>query len=132
MDKLVEDIIASITAWMNNGEQIILMGDVNEDVIKPPQKGLVKALYALGLRETIINRHGTAAPNTYNKGSRPIYGIFTSPTVRIRQGGYDTFNDFTDHRLTWIDVEVNAIFGEFMYRSKRPDARRLRYNDPIS
>ena len=132
MEKLVEDIIANITAWMSNGEKIILMGDMNEDTINPPKKGLVTALYAVGLKEIIIDRHGTMAPNTYNKGSRPIDGIFVSPTVRIRQGGYDTFNEFTDHRLLWIDVEVNAIFGEYMYRSKRPDARRLRYDDPIA
>ena len=118
------------TAWINNGEQIILMMDSNENIFRPRGSGLVSAIQELGLREVILERHDDLTPpNTYNRGNHPINGIFASPTIKIRQGGYDAFYEYSDHRLIWIDIETERVFGEFMYKSKRPNVRRLRYDD---
>ena len=130
MVKLKDDIITNLSAWMNQGEQIVLMMDTNENIINPTRTGLVKALYDIGLKDAIISHHGGTPPNTYNRGHHPIDGIFVSPTINIRQGGYDRFQEFSDHCLLWIDMETEVVFGEFMYKSKRPNVRRLRYNDP--
>ena len=133
VDKLQEDIIAQLKAWMIDGEQIIFMTDANQDVTNPSVGGLVGALYKIGLREAITRRHKGHSPyNTYHRGSLPIDGIFTSPTIHIRQGGYNKFQSYSDHRLLWIDIDTERVFGDFMYRSLRPEMRRLRLGDPVS
>ena len=91
MEKLKQDIVANICAWMHQGKQIILMMDANNNITNPTKNGLVKSLYDIGLKDAIISHHLGVPPNTYNRGHHPIDGIFVSPTIRIRQGGYDRF-----------------------------------------
>jgi hypothetical protein len=45
----------------------------------------------LGMRGVITEFHGDAGPHTYNRGSKPIDGIFMTQDFYIVQGGYMPF-----------------------------------------
>ena len=77
------------------------MGDFNDNIKSPKKNGLITALEAIGLREVIVERHSrNRAPRTYARGSRVIDGIYASPTINIRRGGYSQLHHaITDHRL---------------------------------
>ena len=85
------------------------MGDFNENVTN---KRFTTGLGQLGLVEVLSNKYGKP-PNTYNRGTIPIDGIFASTSLQITQGGY-TASDWgmqSDHRLLWIDICSNEMFG---------------------
>jgi len=60
----------------------------------------------------VTTQHGQDAPNTHNRGSAPIDGIFMPaqliPNIR---SGYLAFGEGipSDHRLIWVDIPVAAL-----------------------
>ena len=132
--QLKEDLCSQVDDWLQNGDQVIVMGDFNDNVKEPASNGLISMLSNLGLREVILERHSKKrAPRTYAHSTKIIDGIFASPTIVIRKGGYSELtHGASDHRLLWIDLDTDKIFGNIMHKSICPNARRLRYNDPIA
>ena len=126
---MLDDLTTAIKLWMDSGDQIILMIDLNDDITN--SRATTK-LTSIGLRETITHRHSDESPfSTCNKGSRPIDGIFTSSTIHITKGGYLPFTQFpTDHRALWIDITMDNLCGSDMAPITLPQARRLKCNDP--
>ena len=114
------------------------MLDSNEDIANKKNKGITQAIRAiqeLGLRELIIERHQDERkpPGTHLRGIHPIDGIFGTPTVKIKQGGYRTFDPcLSDHRLIWIDISTEDIMGNYLHKVVRPKARKLKSDDPIA
>jgi hypothetical protein len=128
---MLDELCTALTAWIESGNQIILLIDLNEDVINSSS---AKKLNDLGLQECITNRHTPGIiPPTCIKGSRPIDGIFISQTLHISQGGYLPFSCFpSDHRALWIDVSMSNLCGNTMAPIRNPAARRLKCNDPTT
>jgi hypothetical protein len=126
--QMIDDLTEEIKEWLDNGEQIILMIDLNDDVTR----GLAHdKLKAIGLQESITTRHGNSQPSTCNRGNKAIDGMYVSSTIMIQKGGYCPFNTFpSDHRALWIDVTINNICGNNMAPVLHPQARRLKCNDP--
>jgi hypothetical protein len=126
-DLFTNHITAAITQWTQEGDQIILMIDSNEDI-----RLFSHALQHTGLREVLLTRHGQNSPTTFNRGSIPIDGIFASPTLDIIAGGYLEFGfcPLTDHRGLWIDIHYQAAFGHIMPAIVTANARRLKTTDP--
>jgi hypothetical protein len=127
--KMLDDLTTTIENWMEHGDQIILMIDLNESVIN---SNAAKKLNDIGLTEIITQRHNDKTPfSTCNKGQNTIDGIFTSSTIHITKGGYLPFTHFpTDHRALWIDVSMANLCGSDMAPITAPQARRLKCNDP--
>ena len=113
------------------GNQLIVMGDVQEDV---RSQGLEEFFDQFNMREGIMERQGVkslTAPNTYKEGRDPIDGIFVSRSMSIIKGGYLAFSEFhSDHRLIWLEVTMNDAFGHKQPPIITPDARRLQLQDP--
>jgi hypothetical protein len=87
---IIDDLCKEIEAAMKEGDQIAVILDANEDV----RKGYAQEQFnCLGLSETVIDRHGQQAPNTYIDGLDPIDGIFVSPTLKGCKCGYAAFGD---------------------------------------
>jgi hypothetical protein len=92
--------------------------------------------HLIQLREVILQHHGNKAPSTYRRNTKevPIDGIWTSPGVHIKAGGYFSFDEVisgTDHRTLWIDVEYKIAFGhDGSAPIIRPRARRLNNRNP--
>ena len=129
--QMLDDLGNEIQKWMEEGDQIILLIDLNEEVTSSPA---ARKLISLGLQECITNRHSEdMPPPTCIKGSKPIDGIFLSPTLHITKGGYLPFNHFpTDHRALWIDLDMDNLCGNTMAPILHPQARRLKCNDPTT
>ena len=127
------DPAKQIKEWAKDGDQVILMMDVNEDVRKPTIQSF---LSELGMREVLHEKHGASgAPRTHLKGSIPIDGIFAMKSLDIIAGGYAAFDQGvkskrTDHRCLWIDVKLVDVFGHSMPGPVKFAARRVHGKDP--
>ena len=127
--KMIDDLTSAIKEWLDNGDQIILMMDLNDDVLRSIANA---KLNEIGLKESITNRHTDQHPYaTCNRGTRAIDGIYTSNTIEIQKGGYLPFNSLpTDHRAIWTEVTLGNLCGNDMAPIHNPQARRLKCNDP--
>ena len=84
-----------------------------------------------GLRDIVLERHGSDAPRTHKRGSHPISAIFATHSVQCVQAGYAGFEDRvqskrSDHCCLWFDVLINSIFGHEMPPTNKPQTRRLK------
>ena len=84
------------------------------------------------LTDSVITAHGGGnAPPTYNRGSKPIDGVFCSNTLHITACGYLPFGAFpSDHRAIWADITYDSAFGFKISRCVQPKARKLQCIDP--
>ena len=124
-DLFTIDLLSDIRTWKECGDQIVLMLDVNDDV---RNCDFSTQMLTIGLEETITSQHGDMGPSTYERGTRPIDGIYVSPTLRGLRCGY---LDFTfDHRALWMDIPVETAFGHSIPQTVARRARRLKCNDP--
>ena len=80
-----------------------------------------------GLTE-IYAKQNTAYPNTSQCGSKPIDGIWVSPTLQFSRCGYLPFT--FDHRGIWIDIPQAIAFGGLIPPPTPPSIHRLKLADP--
>ena len=122
------DLAWSITQWQQAGEQLVLMGDWNEDITG---QSLSSWMDTFDLKEVITNIHGKNPPPTFHRGLQAIDGIFASSSLEIDRAGYLGFGDIPgDHRGIWIDVPHTSILGYKMSDIPVASARRLKFNNP--
>ena len=125
-----KDLSTLINVWIDDGHQIILMLDSNEDITKKTKDSFRSKIERAGLRELILHQHTTLPPPpTQCPGKRTIENIFSTPSMDVANGGYGSFVGFTDHRLAWIDINWESVFGTYQ-KIERPPARRLQCEDP--
>ena len=129
--KMLDDLSDTIEVWLANGNQIILMLDLNDDTQNSSANDKLKSI---GLKECITHRHDDLQTMaTCNRGTKAIDGIYVSNTIIIQKGGYCPFNTFpSDHRALWIDVTMSNLCGNNMAPVLHPQARRLKCNDPVT
>ena len=119
----MSDLRMLIQKQQTDNCNIILTGDLNEDV-SVPNTEIVTLATSLGLREALIETYG-AAPNTHDRGSLLIDGIFISEGVQIVQGGYTSFGHSpSDHHWLWIDMSTRELLGDSMSELARPIERK--------
>ena len=130
-DAFLEDLAEAIHAWTALGDQLIVCGDINEDVLSTP---ITDFFTGLGLRNLIFSRHDSAqAPATCyrNQSGISIDGVWASPTLDLVRGGYLERGDFPgDHRPIWFEVSHVQAFGKSPPKLIKPQARRLQLRDP--
>eukprot|EP00978_Attheya_sp_CCMP212_P045986 scaffold368430_cov59-Attheya_sp.AAC.5 len=130
-DRFPFDLEVDLQHWQDMGDQIILMGDLNHDNVCSSK--IVKFFEDLSMRELITGTHNSQkAPNTYNRGSKPINGIWATFHLKPHCCGYTAFNHGCggDHRITWAEFAYKNAYGHDMPVIERPIARRLRLHDP--
>jgi len=116
--KLLQDLQAQIIEWRSDGDQVIILADMNDDVWEDPILALATRT---GLHDAVISQHGPGTPNTHNRGSTPIDGIFVpADFIPAIQSGYLAFDKgiSSDHRAVWVDIPLN-IFGLVYLPAKR-------------
>jgi exonuclease III len=124
-----DDLDKELQTWFDEGDQIIIMGDFNEDV----RSRHIKNFFGkYGMTEMILRKHGQDAPNTYCGGTVPIDGIFVTANIIPVQCGYTAVNWGTtcDHRLLWADLSVDMLFGNTLNPTWTPSIRKLKLIDP--
>jgi hypothetical protein len=110
----LEDFHSALTSWTNNGEQVVICMDANEDV----REGEVASMFrSVGFEEQITSTHGTNEPppatHDSNTKSIPIDGIWTNFGHGTFRCGYLGFGEGLpgDHRTAWIDIPLSDVFG---------------------
>ena len=126
---LLQNLEREIKIWIDNGEQLIIAGDFNDDVRTRPIQSMFEKY---NLVDLILRHHGQFAPNTYSRGTCPIDGIFGTMGIDIQFGGYTagTWGLLSDHRALWIDINTETLFGGFSAPLWKPKMRRLKLEDP--
>ena len=120
----IEDLRKVVIEKQNEGCRVILTGDYNENVANP-RSGICKLCNDLGMREVLTEKYG-AAPNTHERGTDPIEGIFISEGMNIVKGGYILFEEsLSDLRWLFIDLDESEIVGESMEARARPIQRKV-------
>jgi len=62
--------------------------------------------------EAITSLHVGGAPQTFQRGSHPIDGIFVAPQLlELAAGGYLNFGDaiLSDHWAVWLDLHLPEL-----------------------
>ena len=123
-----------IKTWQNQGEQIVLMIDMNENLARMgPFQTMLK--YECQLVDPIRERYqkkDQQLPATSLTGSKPIDSIFVSASLQnIVRGGWIKLEDsIGDHRSIFIDIPIQTLLGENPFHIHRSTARRLVCDQP--
>ena len=128
---LFTDLKIQIKKWIEGGQHLVIAMDANEDIRLP---GINSFFENNGLKEAILNRHpNQPAVATRFPGSKPIDGVWVSRGIEIQAAGYTPFMESQqfDHRIAWIDLDVNLVLGHSIPPMVTYDIRRLKLNDPI-
>lgn len=128
-DLFFSDLRELLFPWQDSGDTIVVGGDFNEDIRSTTMINFFKELL---MQEKILNRFDQQAPNTYDRGSRPIDGIFCSAGLVVKSGGYTDFEweIGSTHRMVWIDFTENSFYQGKPPTLWQPIARRLKTEDP--
>ncbi len=122
------DLWTFVDKCTDNGEQIILAGDWNEDV---RTDNFRNKFLERGLLPSITGIHGEDGPETYNRGTNPIDEIFVSANLEISACGYlEHGATLGDHRALWIDIIRSSALGHRLPAFPSHQARRLKTRDP--
>jgi endonuclease/exonuclease/phosphatase family metal-dependent hydrolase len=128
-EKLLLYLSKQLSQWKAEGDNLIVMGDFNEDI-----RGLVilRTFKTLNMREAINSNHGNNPPNTFYNGRVPIDGIFVSNEMSILSFGYTPTKWVMakDHRLLWADIEDDHLLGPSSPPVWKVRDRRLKADDP--
>ena len=127
--RLFDDLSASMEEWINDGDQLLVMGDWNGDV---RDSDLTEFFAKHSMHEALMDRHGECAPATCNMGSSPIDGIWATSSLEISGGGYFNFEAGLpgNHRTLWLDLTYMQALGHSQPALIRRDGRRLKLDDP--
>ena len=126
------DLGVLLKEWHGQGDQILVMGDLNEYV---RSRQLRKFFSDHHMRELITDRHGKGPDTTKsNESGVAIDGIWGTPGITIKAGGYLPFNQCvrSDHRALWVKISYQVAFGTLAPPLRKVGARRLRLNDEVS
>jgi hypothetical protein len=104
------DLGALITEKKEEGHEIIVAGDFNDDLNNNESK-TNRFMDKLGLKEALISLNGNGPP-THIRGSTTIDGVFATPGIQVCQGKYTTFEQSpSDHRWIVLDILESSIIG---------------------
>jgi len=121
-DKFVEDFIALLRSWRDQGDRIIACLDANENIYT---KRIGKALTdadGLNMQEVVSEFTGKQLGATYFRGSQPIDGVWATQDIDVVGApGYG----MGDHRVFLIDFTLVSMVGATPPRVKRATSRRL-------
>jgi len=126
---VLKELEKAIQGWQAEGDMVIVMADMNDDVRSAPIQGMIRAV---GLVDGPTYHH-SRPPATHNQGSLPIDGIFIPMTlVNQCNMGYLAFGEAlpSDHHALWLDIPAQLVCLVQQEAIERPLARQLHCRDP--
>jgi exonuclease III len=128
---LLEDLQREIEIWQEEGDQILICGDLNHEVMEPT---ITNLFTKLSMKNLLYEKHSyTDAPSTYfkDKQGRIMDGMWGTEGLYATRCGYLEPKDFPgDHSLLWLDISYESALGHNPPTPTNPDARRLQLNKP--
>ena len=108
------DLSKMITTWMDEGDQVMVMIDINADLAISKKGTFRYMLESIGLNELILNKHlHIKPPATRYPGKLTIDRIFGTPALEVVRGGYSKVMGISDHRLAWVDIQWESALGTY-------------------
>jgi len=127
----MEDLEAQIQEWIQEGNQVIVGGDLNEEIRGPAIKDFFSNL---GMHNLIFQKHEEAeAPTAFfqNKSGKVLDGVWGTANISATKCGYLEPCDFPrDHSTVWMDISYNCALGHNPPLPANPDANRLQLHQP--
>ena len=125
------DLKLTLWNWIDDGDDIVLMMDANEDVRAGPLSNMLRQL---GMRDLILDRHGHKEPpatHYENDNKVPIDAIFSTLQGDIK-GGYLAVDEGPpgDHRTLWVDIPFQIAFGHNAPNLHKREIENLNPSDP--
>jgi exonuclease III len=126
MEKQLED-------WIRKGYEIILSGDLNEELGTDIQ-GFARISAKFNLVEIIQHFHGSEGePPTYARGTRRLDYIFCTPNLlaSVKQCGILPYSEIldSDHRALYVDFDTTTLIGGDLASLSATPVRILRSRD---
>ena len=129
--KLLSDLHTFITQCLTQSEQIIVMGDFNDNVTQPPISNFFESLQMHNTLLTLFGQQYYSSPCTYTRGNSKIDAIFATQGISAVRGGMLPSHTFdSDHTPLWIDLQFHSIFGTKHLHPTPLPQRRLKNEDP--
>ena len=118
-----DDLATLLQEWFNAGDQIIVSGDINQDVT---DSKITEFFEQYNMTERLTNKH-TETPETCIRNNRGITidGIWTTAGIEPTTCGYLPYDDCWDHCPIWIDFTEVEVFGNEEIPTPPLKARRL-------
>ncbi len=126
----LNNLAKEIQQWQEEGDKVIVLADMNEDVLAPEINKFCQATHMV---EAIAALHGKSPMPTHQCGSRAIDGIFLSHSLlEDAKGRFLEFGEVTvsNHRAVWIDIPKHHFDMTEMADITRAVGRRLKCQDP--
>jgi hypothetical protein len=122
----MEDLKRNIQQWIDEGDQVLIGGDLNHDILSPKVKSFFDDL---GMSNLIYDRHDSKeAPSTYflDEQGRIVDGLWGTAGLIATRCGYLRPEDFPgNHSLLWLDISYQSALGHNPPRPTTFAARRL-------
>ena len=114
-EAFIRDLHQFIRQQQQNGNQILLLGDFNEEM-GSGNSGIANLSIECGLIDIFGIRLGTATnPSTWQRGNKRLDYALASPGILplIKAAGYEpySYRITSDHRGFFIDLDTKALFG---------------------
>jgi len=119
--KFLRDLEKEILTWQAEGDTVILVVDMNEDV---RASAIQDMLWAVRLADDPTTHH-VSPPATYNCGTNPIDGIYLPSNLVDQCGsGYLEFGAAvpSNHQALWLDILAKCVCPLEREAIKRPPA----------
>ena len=129
--QMLTDLHDFITLCKSSHEQLIVMGDFNEDTTLRVITSFFTSLGMHNLLHTLHSDLYTSSLHSHSRGKTLIDGIFATQGISVIRGGILEEHKFeSDHKLLWVDLSFSSIFGTHNPPFIPPHCRRLKNEDP--
>ena len=127
------DLLELLTQAKQDDQDIILLGDFNEEVGDDP-KMMARILVKANLTDVHAHKHGHAHIATYIRGRRRVDYCFVSPRIldHVLRCGFEAFHarKVCDHRGYFLDLSMVGLFDRRLPAIVNPAERCIRSNHP--
>jgi len=107
--KWLQDLQQQIGQWQEDGDFIVLLADMNDNI---NSKDLKKFCQELNLAEAISSLYSQSPVPSHQWGSKAIDRIYVSQALlKHAEGGILVLGTVTpsDHRAIWLDIKAAAV-----------------------
>ena len=128
-----DDLDHQLEEWAGLGYEIILSGDLNEELGSDIQ-GFARLSAKWNLVEVIQHFHGMVdEPPTYARGTKRLDYVFCTPNLlsSIKQCGILPYSEIidSDHRAIYVDFDTQTLMGGDLAILSATPVRILRARD---
>ena len=110
-----EDLRGEMQAWLAEGDQIVIGGDLNDHALKPT----VSLFFAqLGLHNLIFQRHdplGAPTTSSRNEQNKILDSFWGTANISVARCGYCHPKAFQlgGHSVVWMDLTYSCALGHY-------------------